>query len=362
MFVLDNGATSEAFAKLYLNEELADVHFKFNVDDKTQRIPANKANLAILSPVFRTMFFGSLTEKGDVEIVDASIGAFKEFLQLFYPREVTLTMEHIETVARLADKYDVLEYFNECVASLKDQLTLDNMCCGYQLAVNLGNEDLIQFCEDKIAKSTTDIFATDAFLRCDRVALKRLLKLDLACMEVDVFDACLSWAKHTCKQNNLDGMQPENLRNQLGDCLHLLRFGSMQLDEFCKRCMLHRGLFTATEYEDVMFSIASKEYQPTIFNRIPRHLKWDEDKKLELSRRTSNPEPVKYVQLTEVASFSSNCLLLLGGFRTTILPEYVPTKKSTQAKIIITESKDFKFRSDDSPRVLYRGTSEYWNG
>lgn len=69
---------------LYLNEELADVNFLFKNEGKAVKVPANKAILAALSPVFRAMFFGQLQEKGDVDIVDATSDGFKEFLQLFY--------------------------------------------------------------------------------------------------------------------------------------------------------------------------------------------------------------------------------------------------------------------------------------
>lgn len=49
------------------------------------------------------------TEKDEVvEIIDADVSVFKEFLQLFYLSEVKLTMEtsmeNIGAVARLADK------------------------------------------------------------------------------------------------------------------------------------------------------------------------------------------------------------------------------------------------------------------
>ncbi|XP_055307340.1 BTB/POZ domain-containing protein 6-A-like [Sitodiplosis mosellana] len=227
---------------MYLNERLADVHFKFKVDDEVQRVPANKSVLAALNPVFDTMFFRSLPEKGDVPIPDADADGFKEFLRVFYLGEVTLTMENIETVVRLADKYDVLEHVNACAVFLKGQLTLDIICWGYQLAVNLENEELIEYCEEKIIKSPKGVFVTDAFKRCDKSILKRIFELGLICEETNVFDACLTWAKYACEQDDLDATQAVNLRTQLGDCLKLIRFGLMKIEEFSKRYVLHKGL------------------------------------------------------------------------------------------------------------------------
>lgn len=72
--VLLNKVVCETTEKLYLNGELADVHFVFKTVDNVQRIPANKAILAVRSPVFSRMFFGMLKEVGNIEIVDIEYG------------------------------------------------------------------------------------------------------------------------------------------------------------------------------------------------------------------------------------------------------------------------------------------------
>lgn len=72
------GVSSTIVEKLYLNEEFADTHFVF---ESGERIPANKNILGIVSDVFRVMFNGSYIEKTEMKIVDASVNAFKEFLQ-----------------------------------------------------------------------------------------------------------------------------------------------------------------------------------------------------------------------------------------------------------------------------------------
>lgn len=51
------------------------------------------------------------------------------------------------------------------------------MCRGYELAVFVKNQELIDFCEDKIAKRAHEVLTTDAFLRCENSALKRFLEL-----------------------------------------------------------------------------------------------------------------------------------------------------------------------------------------
>ncbi|XP_055310676.1 BTB/POZ domain-containing protein 2-like [Sitodiplosis mosellana] len=351
--VLKNTAASELIAKMYLNERLADVHFKFKVDDETQKVPANKSVLAALSPVFDRMFFGSLP---DVPIPDADAGAFKEFLQLFYLSEVTLTMENIETVVRLADKYDVLENVNAFAVFLKGQLTLDNMCWGYQLAVNLQNEELVEFCGDKISRSPKKIFATDAFQRCDKSILKRIMELDLTCKETNVFDACLKWAKHACEEDDMDATKAENLRTQLGDCLKLIRFGLMESEEFSECYMLNKGLLTSEEFEDIMLSLSAKEYKAKIFNNNPRCFTFNENDTLVCQRQAVNT-PTNYLTGSEVVWFTTNQTVLLGEM----------CSAPTGNMHCINQQKDAvnatiaEINSDFSKKVLYEGSSKTWD-
>ncbi|XP_055325959.1 BTB/POZ domain-containing protein 3-like [Sitodiplosis mosellana] len=354
--VLKNTAATELIAKMYLNERLADVHFVFKVNDEIEKVPANKNVLAALSPVFDTMFFGSLPENGDVPIPDADAGAFKEFLQLFYLGEMTLTMKNIETVVRLADKYDVLEHVNAFAVFLKGQLTLDNMCWGYQLAVNLQNEELVEFCEDKIARSPKKIFATDAFQRCDKSILKRIIELDLICKEIDIFDACLTWAKYACEQDDLDATKAENLRTQLGDCLKSIRFNAMKIENFSTFVMLNDGLFTPDEFKDIVLTLTAKGYEPKIFKPNPRRFKRNENEVLLCQRQAVNT-PTNHLTGSEVAWFTSNQTVLLGEMCSapTFNMHYID-QQNDAVNVTIAE-----INSEFPKKVLYEGSSKTWD-
>lgn len=316
--ILKNKATE----KLYLNEKLADVHFAFNINDEVHKVPANKANLAALSPVFDRMFYGSLPEQGDVKIVDASVEAFKEFLQLFYLGEVNLTIRNFDVVHCLADKYDILEHLNNCTSSTESELTTENACWGLQFALFSGNQTLTEYCEEKIRRAANEAFASDAFRRCDKETLKHILKMNLPCESIDVFNACIDWAKHACIQNGLDENQVINLRNQLGDNLKLIRYEEMSVKEFTNMHVKYIGLFALDEFEDIMLTLTMDGYTPKIFNRNPRQL-WMELKLTECQRVIHNVGPYKWHEV-EVLSFTSNQPIFLTQFdclRTD--PEYI---------------------------------------
>lgn len=361
--VLKNNAASEATVKLYLNENFADVQFSFNVNDEIQTVAANKANLAILSPVFNAMFFGSLKEAKDVKIVDASVNAFKEFLQFFHLAEVTLTMENIETVVRLADKYDVLEYVNACAAFLEKELTLDNMCWGLQLALVLKNETLTEFCENQISKSPKQVFASKTFLRCKKATLEHILSLNLTCSETDLFKACMKWSKYICKRKGFDDNQAENLKMQLGDCVKSINFGEMNLEEFTALAVAYDGLFTLNEFKDIVLLITMKGYESDVFKQNPRQYFWNNDKVLQC-RRTKYDSTKMRIHNTEVVSFTSNQPVLLGKFQSasTTRDMYGPSPIGSNVNVIINQLEDKIFHSNDSPKTLYNGTFNKWCG
>ncbi|XP_055316918.1 BTB/POZ domain-containing protein 6-B-like [Sitodiplosis mosellana] len=348
---------------MYLNEQLADVHFVFKFDDDVQKVPAHKLILASLSPVFHAMFYGSLKEGNEVKIEDADADTFKEFLQIFYLSEVTITMENIETIVRLADKYDVLGYVNASAVFLRSQLTMDNVCWAYQLAMNLNNKELIEFCEDKIARSPKEIFAIDTFERCNKSTLQRILKLGLICKETSIFEACLAWAKRACEKDNLDGAKAVNLRSQLGDCLQSIRFSAMTIEDFTTIENSNDGLFTSDEFKDIMLNLTAEGYESKIFKQNPRVYKWNENDILKCDRQSLGCSLSKSLKRSEVVWFTSNQTLLLGEIYSA---STIGMKNKNNHYSLIYQLLDAvnvtitEISRDTSKKVLYRGSSYSW--
>lgn len=357
-----NGAASQASARLYLNADLADVNFLFEIDDGIHKVPANKALLAVLSPVFNAMFFGSHKEKADVKIVDATIETFKEFLQFFYLDKVALTMENIENIVRLADKYDILDCLHDCAASLINKLTLDNMCWGYQLAVMLGNEELQQFCEKVISGYSKDIFETDAFLHCDQIVLKHILQLDsLACNEFSVFDACLAWAKFACNRNGIDETRAENLKTQLGHCFGLIRFGAMKAEDFATHTVSYRGLFTSDELADIFYTTAVKGFKSSKFMQTPRShpvFKWNSTQALICLQENITNDSYNWIADNAIF-FSTNYPVLLGEMSFHRLLDKNGAATPVHFNIKISEFSGRSFEGNTSKRILFKGELKY---
>lgn len=136
----------------------ADVHFIFDCEDATVKIPAHKEVLTASSGVFHAMFNGELKETGDVEIIDASPTAFEEFLQFFYGNRMKLSMENIAEVLALVDKYDVIDCYPICVDFLKENLTRKDILWGLHLALKFQLTDLKSHCTSIVQKNFKQVW------------------------------------------------------------------------------------------------------------------------------------------------------------------------------------------------------------
>lgn len=249
---------SQAGQNLYLNELFADIHFIIEsklVDRQYESIPAHKNLLGVTSDVFRVMFNGSWDENEKVKIVDASPDAFKEFLQFFYLTEVYLTMGNVAAVMNLCKKYNVAEGFKRCGTFMRQNLSIDDICWAYELAVHLDHDEVKIFCETMIRLNTMSVFQSEGFLKTDQKILRRILKVDsLKCTISELFYALLNWIKAEMCTNTLT---KDIVRGQFNDLFTEIRFEQMAILEFFPISMQYRHWFTDLEYTHIFNCIRS---------------------------------------------------------------------------------------------------------
>lgn len=125
------------------------------------------------------------------------------------------------------------------------------------------SSELKDFCESEIGANAKGVFATDDFMHCDREMLMQILKSNkLRCKEVELFDACIEWARAACEHKNIDATKVENLRLELGDAIYQVRFGSLTIDEFNVRHKSPEGFFTADESNEIFHMIGkSRDFE-----------------------------------------------------------------------------------------------------
>ncbi len=349
-----NKFVSKSFSDLYLQSDFADVHFEFTIGDRTVKLPAHKSISAVASNVFRAMFFGPMKE-GDIVKMDATDpSTFKEFLQFFYLPEVELTVDNIEEVARLADKYDMLNCVNTCAEFIESGLTDETMIWGYQLAISLDNQKLKRFCETEIEMLTYDTFKSEMFMRCDKVVVENILKLDsLHCREIHLFKACVEWAKLCCGRDGLDGSISENVRKQLGECLTLIRFASMSNEEIGLIMLNHAELFSRDELRDLLCMKTVKNFKSNVFKETKRTIKWNSSKVLTCDLLQEAHSSLFYIESRESTWFSTNVPVLLNEISCTKI-----YYNDFHFVISVVEYNDFTFVMNQETTVL---STEAWD-
>lgn len=293
---------------------MADVNFVFELcNGLSDRIPAHKNLLIATSEVFRVMFNGSWKEKHDVLIVDASPTAFREFLQFFYYDEVEVTTENVGQVMNMGHKYDVAECFNACSRFFEYNMTDDNVCTAYGLAILFQQEKLMNICEINIAINTKAVFNSNSFLKCKQETLYHILRLDsMSCTETEVFNACIRWVEANSKEDTLSA---ELIRTYLGGAFYEIRFGSMKMDDFKAIVSAHGTLFTSDEYIDVTKAITLERHISLYFNANPRLDSWDEPLiKIDCKRELCDEGELEHnIGVPISTTFYINTTLLLRG-------------------------------------------------
>lgn len=327
--------------KLYLDHRTCDVFFVFKSEtDEIEKLPAHKSILSATSEVFDAMFYGPSKQDGDINIVDSSPSAFKEFLQYFYLSTVKLTGENVAGVMNLGKQYMLNDCINTCTEFCESTLTMDNVCWGYELAILFEQENLKKFCERKIGENPNEIFQSNSFLICDKNSLRHILQMDsLNCDESVVFDGCVAWAKAACIQKGLDEDRTENWRIELGNLFNEIRFGRMTLEHFYSRVQSHKDLFSADEFREIIGKIASKDFQPRMFNPSQS----SNGDALICDREHSDSGEYRLKQRINQTTFRSNCLLLLKSF---IFYVRLDESGSVIAKIRISENSTEGYAGD----------------
>ncbi|XP_055305907.1 BTB/POZ domain-containing protein 3-like [Sitodiplosis mosellana] len=262
LFEEDNDLARSNCDKLYLDSTTADVNFVFG--EGIDSVAAHKILLACVSTVFHRMFYGSLPEKGDIVIEDASRDAFKEFLQFFYLSKVRLSSEHIFQVVNLCKKYEMADALKRCEAPMQKSLKINNMCTGYSVALLLEMKNVIEFCEREIKEKPTEVLKSTNFLECDHKLLDKILQLvSSKCSASVIVDACMAWAKAECEHKNVR-ISPASLKTQLKDSLERIPFAELTKGQFAEFIAAYNGFFLKKDLEEIILEVMSKKAKANV--------------------------------------------------------------------------------------------------
>lgn len=165
------------------------------------------------------------------------------------------------------------------------------------------------------------------------------------CEEIEVFDACIEWAKTACRKNQLNENDSKNLKNHLGDCIYLIQFGKMTHGEVGRILgnKLYADMFNRDELLEITSTSLVPNFEPKLFGKSTRkNLSFSSNKNPELAvRRNINHYNNRNFKNKETTRFTSNIPLLLGKI------DFGVNLKS--------QDFDFDIVHCDSNKTLYNG-------
>ncbi|VDI26582.1 BTB/POZ domain-containing protein 3/6 [Mytilus galloprovincialis] len=261
----DDKSVLQCLSYMLKHEIMCDVIFLVGSEKKA--IPAHKTILASRSPVFYTMFEGSLPEKGEIAVPDIEENTFRVLLQYIYCDEVNVTSENMQNLLYASDKYMLFKVKSECEQRLKETVTTSDPLKTLQTAMEFSMEELKLESISYIEKNAWKCLFSERALKLSKECVEEILKSDyLSCTETDVCQFILEWSSYQCTRDEKEVIG-KNIRSALKDLLFLVRFPLIEKEYFVKNFM---PLKILKEEEIICMFTAPFTDESSLFNTIPR--------------------------------------------------------------------------------------------
>ena len=268
----------ERNAFMFNNRLMSDITFVLR-DSETEssqvRIPAHKYVLAISSPVFLAMFYGSAATntRNTITLPSCEANSFLKFLQYLYCDELRLSSDVIYEVLSLAKTYKVPSLVMECLEFLERELNPNNVFEVLSQAQRFEEQGLEARCWQFIDNSTFECVQSDGLLHVKRDTLISLLTRDtLEIKEVELFLAVKRWAEAKCSEASVEPTGVE-MRKALGEAVFHLRFPSatMTSEDFAEM-VVTTGILLDSEVVSVFMTYSNVAPRPHAmpFSQVPR--------------------------------------------------------------------------------------------
>ncbi|XP_071525785.1 BTB/POZ domain-containing protein 6-like [Panulirus ornatus] len=231
-------------------------------------LKAHRIVLAVSSPVFDVMLYGSMAVDNVLSLPEDPPAAFEWILDYLYCDGCDVPGAHIrEQVFRLAHKYHMCSLYHLCSQQLQADVTPLNFSSIYDVAVLVEDEEILEKCE-RVLLMTDRVLSSPDIVKLSRPALRSLLQHHslTPSSETIVFQAIINWGCQKLKGKAEDDLRKDvisegdrlSLRQEVEEFLPLVRFLSMTTEEFVV-CVVPSNIFTSQECIAILKRIAGIE-------------------------------------------------------------------------------------------------------
>ncbi|WAR27988.1 BTBD2-like protein, partial [Mya arenaria] len=199
-----------------------------------QEVRCHRFMLASRSPVFYTMFCGSLPEASVVEIPDVEADVFRTIVRFMYTGEIQIMPDSVMATMYAAKKYDIQPLTNRCKTFLEKEIAVENVCIILDQASKFEEKELIQQCLSFVSKNADGVFQSDGFLSMSSEIMRYVLEQEKSTPKLppeEVYASCKKWAEQCCSKSGNE-MSDQALRQQFGDLILLVDFPGMSFESF----------------------------------------------------------------------------------------------------------------------------------
>ncbi|NP_001153390.1 BTB (POZ) domain containing 2-like isoform X1 [Nasonia vitripennis] len=216
----------------------SDCKFIVGQEPHQQILEGHKVFLAMSSPVFEAMFYGTMAEKNDpIPIRDVQPEAFKALMEYIYTDRVDLgSFELACELCYCAKKYMLPFLVEECTKFLWSDLSLKKACRAYEFAKLFEEPVLMEKCLQIICSKTDEVLKETSWDEVEQGTVLTLLdqeELQIS-SETDLFNALERWARAECGRKSLDPADPKALKSVIGNALTKIRFLTLTPQEFAE--------------------------------------------------------------------------------------------------------------------------------
>jgi len=187
--------------------------------------------------------------------------------------------ESVMAVMYAAKKYDVQPLVDRCRKFLKDGLDVENVCEILEQAVTFSEQQLVDDCIAVIKENAAEVVDTVGLLKVSQPVLRLLFEKGFVELDpLKCYEAAKKWAlDHLKADKHID---PEKVRNVLGDVINEIRFSDMQLETFIENVAADSILPDSTKVAIIVaLNKKRKPLQRVVhierFNETRRDLNWN---------------------------------------------------------------------------------------
>ncbi|CAG7824979.1 unnamed protein product [Allacma fusca] len=223
---------TERIGFLLESDIFADVTFNVGEGSSSRRFRAHKLILAISSPVFSAMFYGTIKCEDCISITDCKPDAFRILLQFAYKNELAVGEVQLALdVLYAARKYSMRLLEDECFVYLCGNVSFDSVFAVKEAAEKYQLPALESICKEYIEDHSHDVLKFH-YPYLNRDTLLQFIQNDrLNIKELDLFQIIVDWADQECERLQLESSD-ESKRQLLEPLLPHIRFPTMTAADF----------------------------------------------------------------------------------------------------------------------------------